>query len=378
MSTTELRLPALAIRQTPSRVLYSFAVDGKELPSFATVSRVQRDARQRLDGYQRAESFAHIRTIRQYLESAEAMLPNALVVAFDDRVRFEPAKGARGRKGDTQVGHLIVPVIDNQPDHEKPGWVVDGQQRCAAIRDADVEAFPVYVTAFITTSVAEQRSQFILVNSAKPLPKGLIHELLPATPEADLPVTLLKKRFPAVLLDRMNYDKTSPLYRRIRTPTTVEGTIKDNSILKLISMSIEDGALYNYFDSETGEHDINAMLELLSNFFRAVAAVFPEAWTEPPRRSRLVHGAGIVSLGCLMDEIAYTLRDKGVPTSEDFASELERVRGICSWTEGTWEFARNDRRRWNEIQNTPRDIRVLSEYLLSQYRAQVRDLAAAA
>ena len=30
----------------------------------------------------------HIRAIRRYLESPEAMLPNAIVLAFDERVRF--------------------------------------------------------------------------------------------------------------------------------------------------------------------------------------------------------------------------------------------------------------------------------------------------
>ena len=75
------------------------------------------------------------------------------------------------------------------PDEDKPGWVVDGQQRCAAIRESRVGAFPICVTAFITESDAEQRSQFILVNSTKPLPKGLIHELLPSTVGA-LPTAL--------------------------------------------------------------------------------------------------------------------------------------------------------------------------------------------
>jgi DGQHR domain-containing protein len=58
------------------------------------------------------------------------------------------------------------------------GWIVDGQQRCVAIRDARVDSFRVCVTAFITESDEEQRSEFILVHSAKPLPKGLIYELL--------------------------------------------------------------------------------------------------------------------------------------------------------------------------------------------------------
>ena len=61
----------------------------------------------------------------------------------------------------------------------------------AAIRDARIDSFPVVVTAFITQSEEDQRSQFILVNSAKPLPKGLIYELLPATSGAlPLPLSL--------------------------------------------------------------------------------------------------------------------------------------------------------------------------------------------
>ena len=129
-----------------------------------------------------------------------------MVVAFDSRVRFESDGDDSDGNGVASSGRLVIPIDDRQEEHEKPGWIVDGQQRCAAIRDADVEHFPVYVTAFITDSVAEQRSQFILVNSTKPLPKGLIHELLPSTPAADLPALLLKRRYPAQLLDRLNYD----------------------------------------------------------------------------------------------------------------------------------------------------------------------------
>jgi DGQHR domain-containing protein len=368
----ELSLPALAIRQSVGRVLYSFAVDGKQIPSFAAVSRIKRDAAHEIAGYQRPESIAHIRTIRQYLETADAMLPNALVVAFDSRVRFE-ADSADNGEADVQAGRLIVPIDPALPDEEKPGWIVDGQQRSAAIRDADIERFPVCVTAFITDSVAEQRSQFILVNSTKPLPKGLIHELLPATPAGDLPLMLLKRRYPALLLDRLNYDPDSPLYRKIRTPTTAEGTIKDNSILKMLSMSIEDGALYQWFDGDSGGGDTEAMLTLLKRFWAAVAATFPSAWDAPPRRSRLVHGVGIVALGCVMDEIAYELRGHGVPTARQFEEHLGLIADSCAWTDGVWALTPIDRRRWNELQNTPRDIKALTDYVVRLYRERIRD-----
>ena len=100
----------------------------------------------------------------------------------------------------------------------KPGWIVDGQQRSAALRDARLDVFPVFVTGFVTDNVAEQREQFILVNSTKPLPKGLIYELLPGT-EVQLSTHLERRRFPAYLLERLNYDSRSPLHLAVQTPT---------------------------------------------------------------------------------------------------------------------------------------------------------------
>ena len=80
--STRLTLPALQFRQGPERTLYAFVVDGKLIPSFATVSRIKRRADQQIQGYQRPESLAHIGEIRNYLNSENPMIPNALVIAF--------------------------------------------------------------------------------------------------------------------------------------------------------------------------------------------------------------------------------------------------------------------------------------------------------
>ncbi len=146
MKKREIRVPALAVRQG-KRLIYSFAVDGKTLPHFTTVSRVHRDDDQQLGGYQRPEALAHTATIKRYLE-ARMLLPNALVVAFDDRVKFE-ADSKPKRRGETAFGEIVIPVEEGLADEDKPGWIVDGQQRSAAIREARIKGFPVFVTAFI-------------------------------------------------------------------------------------------------------------------------------------------------------------------------------------------------------------------------------------
>ena len=213
--TTELRVPALRMTQGPERQVYAFGIDGKLLHRFAAVSRVGRDDDAAIKGYQRPEVLSHINAIRAYIESESPMIPNGIVVAFDNRVRFEPDVAA---EGECVNGAIVIPLDED----ERPGWIVDGQQRAAAIRDARVESFPIFVNAFIMDQIAEQRAQFILVNSTKPLPKGLIYELLPST-EAPLPLALHKRRLPALLMERLNFDEGSPQENRIRTPTSSEG-----------------------------------------------------------------------------------------------------------------------------------------------------------
>lgn len=363
----ELRLPALEIEQGRGRRLYTFAMDGKLVPQIATVSRVRRDDDALLHGYQRPEVLAHVAAIRKYIESdASPLLPNAIVIAFDERVRFEAGPSDADSPDYVRSGTLVIPVVDG-PGHDRPGFIVDGQQRSAAIRDANVDAFPVSISAFITNETADQRSQFILVNSTKALPKGLIHELLPGASGA-LPTPLRVRQLPATLLERLNFDRLSPLNRMIQTPTNPSGVIKDNSVLRMLETSLSDGALYRFRNDEalpTTGH----MCTVLFNFWTAVKTVFPDAWNKPPRKSRLMHGAGIISMGYMMDAITH-VRDQGdgIVEVEEFTADLKSIADDCHWTDGEWTFGDGVVRRWNDIQNTSRDIKRVADFLQVRYR----------
>jgi DGQHR domain-containing protein len=298
------------------------------------------------------------------------MIPNAIVVAFDNRVSFKVLKDTDLNSHCSRFGLLSIPIDEALPDDQKPGWIVDGQQRVAAIRDSKVDSFPVCVIGFISESERLQREQFILVNSAKPLAKALIYELLPST-HSVLPSFLERRRFPAALVARLNFDTDSPMRGLIRMHTCPDGIIKDNSVMKMIENSLNDGVLYRFRDPVTGEGDAEAMLSVLKSFWNAVADVFPVAWGLPPTRSRLMHGAGITSLGFLMDAIADRYRQQGLPSLDRFRCDLKPLKEICRWTDGYWHFGPGVQKKWNEIQNVSGDIQLLANYLLRQYKAIV-------
>ncbi|ADN77433.1 DGQHR domain protein [Ferrimonas balearica DSM 9799] len=367
-SVNQIRVPALRIKQGPGRLLFSLAIEGKKITDIASISRIKRGDEE-LKGYQRPEVQNHIREIQRYIESENPMIPNPVIIAFDERVRFEPFSDA-----DDSIGHLVIPHSSDD-DFEKPGFIVDGQQRTAALRDAEVESFTMPVSAFIATNDAEQREQFMLVNSTKPLPKTLLHELAPHT-EGRLPSDLQAKKFPSLLTQRLNFGD-GPLKGRIKTATNPAGVIADTSLLKMIDGSLREGALYHFRDPETGMGDETKMVQMLNNFWSAVKVVFADEWDLPPRQSRLLHGVGVLSLGALMDEIyeahhGYTQGWDGVPTVEMFADELKAIKPKCFWSKGVWNFGTDVDgiqivRKWNELQNLSKDIALVTDYLVSAY-----------
>ena len=141
--------------------------------------------------------------------------------------------------------------------------------------------------------------------------------------------------------------------------------------MKMLGNSLSDGALYSSRDPASGVVDEDAMMNLLVDFWAAVSDIFADAWDKPPRRSRLMHGVGIVSLGFIMDAIFDRYSRKRTPDRNDFVHDLSELRDVCRWTNGFWDFGPNAQRRWNELQNTTRDIQVLTNYLLSEYKSRV-------
>jgi hypothetical protein len=153
----------------------------------------------------------------------------------------------------------------------------------------------------------------------------------------------------------------------IHQHTNPSGIISDSAIQKVIMNSIHDGILREFMRSPEGNEK---SFQLISEFYRAASIVFRDAWSgHKPKTSRLVHGAGIVSMGYVMELLALSL---GARTWEEFQKGLAPIVGKTAWTSGTWEFSQGDNRAWNSIQNTPTDITTLSHYLLRVMRDSLR------
>lgn len=360
---------ALRIIQRADVPLYLFALAAEDVQRIADVARISRDKFGKLIGYQRPEKRQHVNQILSYLDSSSVLFPNGLILALPTSVHFTSSRGPGASDGLSTSGTLRIP-FPSDPTAPRPAWIVDGQQRSLALARTHNTGLAVPVAAFVTDDLALQREQFLRVNTVQPLPVNLVTELLPEVP-ATISPRMSARRLPSALVDMLNQDRESPFYGLIKRASTdqtkkSETVVTDNGLVQTIeeSLSSPSGVLFPYRNLAEGTTDTAGIRTLLLTYWGAVKTVFPEAWGLPPTRSRLMHGIGIRAMGRLMDRVMSSI-DLSSPTREsDACREIGRIAPICRWTSGTWDELRVD---WNDLQNTPRHINTLSNYLVRAY-----------
>ena len=363
-----IRRRALRIEQNNKHPLYVFCLTGQEILSVADISRLSRDDAGKLIGYQRPHVKRHIQDIVEYLNSEDILFPNSLILALSSRVRFRASRARTGDDGLVVPGMIEIPLAKNG---HRPAWIVDGQQRALAISKSTRQDLPIPINAFVADEIELQRDQFLRVNNTKPLPRGLITELLPEV-STPLPANLQAKKIPSALCELLNSEPKSPFYRLISRASTAQDSkrgavVADTSIIKMLQESLANpsGCLFPYRNIATGETDFDTIWAILLAYWTAVKKTFPDAWGKAPSKSRLMHGAGIRAMGKLMDRVMSPVDPLGHGVVSHVQHELRSIIPVCHWTDGRWSELGD--LNWNEIQNVPRHIRTLSNVLVRTY-----------
>jgi hypothetical protein len=225
-----------------------------------------------------------------------------------------------------------------------------------------------------------QREQFLRINSTKPLPRGLITELLPEVSTV-LPPNLAARKAPSALCDLLNRDPESPfhgLIRRASDGRSKRGSaavVSDSTLVQTLQDSLNSpaGCLFPYRNLATGETDFAGVRDVLLTYWNAVRETFPDAWGLPPTQSRLMHSAGLRAMGRLMDRVMASINSADSHAPAAVRRELGRIRPACRWTSGIWEELGG--LRWNEVQNVPSHVRMLSNFLIRAHLTGRRSAA---
>ena len=367
-STNKLIVRALRVTQDGKIPVYSLFLTAADLLRIAEISRIKRTEDGELLGYQRKQVSTHVDEITQYVDSTDVVFPNAIILALGSQVKFKKGRGPRIGDPGCQVGSIEIPCDPNEP---KVAWVVDGQQRTLALSKAKNQKLLVPVTAFVSDDFEVHRTQFLLVNKVRPLPKGLINELLPAI-NVSLPPSLSKNRIPSYFCDLLNKDPDSPFQGIIVRHTTDakenrKAVIADSSLIEVIHNSLNKvhGCFYPYRNVATGETAVEPIFNMLKDYWSEVKHAFPDAWGLKPHKSRLMHGVGIKAMGVLMDRVLGVLSPSDPKLREKIRAAIAKVKPQCHWTEPTWDSLGGLRAK--DLQNTPSSVNLLANLLVRAY-----------
>ena len=180
------------------------------------------------------------------------------------------------------------------------------------------------------------------------------------------------KELPEAICDWLNSDSESPFQELIEprqvgkagrshfpvSRTALRETIDD-------SLSTPYGALFPYRNMATGETDIDGLCNALKTYWIAVKSVFPDAWGKTPKKSRLMHATGIRIMGRLMNRVLPAVDLSADDRVRKAIRELKKIQPNCRWTSGVWEEL--DSLPWDAIENKPRQINLVANYLIRAY-----------
>ncbi|RAR59662.1 DGQHR domain-containing protein [Onishia taeanensis] len=295
-------------------------------------------------GIQRPLSKKRSKEIADYVNTADACFPTAVIISVDSRCAFfdedknvlvlEPYHRETDEEGDVDI-----------PLH-KIAKVIDGQHRIAGLQGyKGEEAFEVNVSIFVDIDVASEAYLFSTVNIAQTkINKSLLYDLF----------ELAESRSPQKLCHQiavaLNSTDGSPLENRIKRlgvagPHSIPGAITQaafvESLMKYVSSNPQyDRDLYirkKSIPPASGREEKKLIFrdfmiqkkdfeltDIIWNYFSAVKERWPDAWESEHKGVMLNKTNGFMALMRLLKD-SYLYLEKEVPRKEDFLSILEEI-----------------------------------------------------
>ncbi len=171
----------------------------------------------------------------------------------------------------------------------------------------------------------------------------------------------------------LNREPDSPFFGLVKRASSDvddrrQSVVTDTSLVEALKESLESpsGVLFPYRNMATGTTDTDGIRHILMMYWNAVRDLFPDAWGQPPTKSKLMGGVGIRAMSRLMDRVMVHIDVTSSTAEAHTRRELSRIAPLCHWTSGTWDELGLP---WDELQNVSKHISALSNYLARAYVA---------
>lgn len=241
-------------------------------------------------GYQRPFNERHSQDFRRYIkEPSSATIPLTLNLRGSAQQKWRLHDMADGR---------VRLEIDG--DAIKIMAQVDCQHRLGHLGDLPI---PLPFMCFIGLTEREEMEVFSIINGKA---KGLSTSLLDYH-DAQLREALAEERPELFIALQINSIEDSPWHKRLNL-----GGKTTSGLKRIVSLRMMQQAIYEFLKATklVSKEPVSQIVQIILDFWRAVAAVLPEQWADP-RKHMLTKGVGVYALMRIAADIVLECREAG-------------------------------------------------------------------
>lgn len=336
-------------------------------------------------GVQRQRHDKWVEELKEGLKSSKAEMWSTAIIYFDkEKIEYTKLRDYNGQ----EIGVIIINYDGHIYDAEKPGWILDGQQRMWALENiAITSGYPdslkligpvtIAIGEFYNEDIGTKlnfiRRTFSHANKTQNLPKNFRKDLIGTLDDYSQETMTKKDKKDALIssiIRYLNTDYDSPFKDIIdmqnRGLPRIQGEMISWGAMNYIIQEILEYEAFNKEDLPIPESDrrYKFNLELIKDYFNAIKYIYPSEWEQLVQNSRLRSRLVLSSFSMLIGKILHIsialssdreIRFKEIVRENLKISEDERV-----------SFDVNSPLLLN-LKNNQADIKALTENLIKIY-----------
>lgn len=263
-------------------------------------------------GYQRPFNERHSQDFRRYIKEADsATIPLTLNLRGASQEQWQVHDLPDGRAR-LEIGRDAGKIMAQ----------VDCQHRLGHLGDLPI-SLP--FMCFIGLTEREEMEIFSIINGKA---KGLSTSLLDYH-DAQLRDALAEERPELFIALQLNSLENSPWQKRLNL-----GGKTTSGLKRIVSLRMMQQAIYEFLKATklASKEPIEQVVQIILDFWRAVAAVLPEQWADP-RHHMLTKGVGVYALMRIAADIVLECRDVGRACDKRaFTTALGDFSDLIDWS----------------------------------------------
>ncbi len=336
-------------------------------------------------GVQRIKHIKWVEELQEGLKSPKAEMWSTAIIYFDiDKIEYTKLRDFE----DQEIGVIIINYDGHVYDANKPGWILDGQQRMwalenIAINTEDPDSLELIGPITIVIGEFEDndsndkldfiRRTFYITNKTQNLPANFRKDLLATLNESSQEILTKKDKkdtLIASIVDDLSKDVDSPFTNLIDMynlglPRKQGEYISRGAMNYVIQEILE----YEAFNKENlpipkSDNRYNFNINLIKDYFNAINYIFLNEWEKPTEESRIRSRLVLTSFASLLSKILHI----------SFALSRDRENRFRVLVQEILKISEDERTQFDinsslllNLKNNQADIRTLAAGLIRIY-----------